>query len=40
VFRAALERYPADADRLTDEASLLEACTIAVHVVPAIRVPA
>ncbi len=35
VFRAALERYPADGpETWTDEASLLEACTIAVHVVP------
>jgi 2-C-methyl-D-erythritol 4-phosphate cytidylyltransferase / 2-C-methyl-D-erythritol 2,4-cyclodiphosphate synthase len=35
LFRAALERYPADGpETWTDEASLLEACTIAVHVVP------
>ncbi len=35
VFRAALDRYPADGpETWTDEASLLEACTIAVHVVP------
>jgi 2-C-methyl-D-erythritol 4-phosphate cytidylyltransferase/2-C-methyl-D-erythritol 2,4-cyclodiphosphate synthase len=35
VFRAALDRYPADGPQTwTDEASLLEACTIAVHVVP------
>jgi len=35
VFRAALERYPADGpETWTDEASLLEACTIEVHVVP------
>ena len=38
VFRAALARYPADGpETWTDEASLLEACTIAVHVVPATR---
>jgi 2-C-methyl-D-erythritol 4-phosphate cytidylyltransferase/2-C-methyl-D-erythritol 2,4-cyclodiphosphate synthase len=35
VFRAALDHYPADGpETWTDEASLLEACTIAVHVVP------
>ncbi len=35
VFRAALSRYPADGpETWTDEASLLEACTIEVHVVP------
>ena len=35
LFRAALDRYPADGpETWTDEASLLEACTIAVHVVP------
>ena len=35
VFRAALDRYPADGpETWTDEASLLEACTIEVHVVP------
>ena len=35
VFRAALERYPADGpETWTDEAALLEACRIAVHVVP------
>ncbi len=35
IFRAALQRYPADGpETWTDEASLLEACTIEVHVVP------
>jgi len=35
LLRAALERYPPDGPvSFTDEASLLEACTIPVHVVP------
>ncbi|HEX3428654.1 MAG TPA: 2-C-methyl-D-erythritol 2,4-cyclodiphosphate synthase [Candidatus Limnocylindrales bacterium] len=35
IFRAALERYPADGpEAWTDEAALLEACRIAVHAIP------
>jgi 2-C-methyl-D-erythritol 4-phosphate cytidylyltransferase/2-C-methyl-D-erythritol 2,4-cyclodiphosphate synthase len=35
VFRAALERYPADGpETWTDEAALLEACRIDVHAIP------
>jgi 2-C-methyl-D-erythritol 4-phosphate cytidylyltransferase/2-C-methyl-D-erythritol 2,4-cyclodiphosphate synthase len=35
VFRAALDRYPADGpETWTDEAALLEACRIAVHAIP------
>ncbi|MFL5720769.1 MAG: 2-C-methyl-D-erythritol 4-phosphate cytidylyltransferase [Chloroflexota bacterium] len=35
VFREAWRRFPADGpDTFTDEAALLEACSIAVHVVP------
>jgi len=35
LFRAALDRYPADGpETWTDEAALLEACRIAVHAIP------